>query len=242
MTRICLVFASLVIVRSPAHASSHASSHGESAEDKLADAAVLAADQALQWEGSTAFEIGTFHTASIYNLAYGVDLQGGARLNRIAVYGDYSLLGLSTGDPSYSSAAYYTNDGSSPLSEKPSGLVQRFGLNAHYSIGRFITAFGGAGLVGDFWIEAGLGEQLVRWNEGGRLHRADVSFGIGAQLGGRGTEHHGGYFLGLRVTASQTPAGYVRTEPTCAGPCDTATPPLGLDKSVLLTTGIVFGS
>jgi hypothetical protein len=237
MTRTCLVFAALAIVGSPARASSH----GESAQDKLADAAILAADQALQWEGSTAFEVGTFHTAAIYNLAYGVDLQGGARLNRIAVYGEYSILGLSTSDSSYPSATYYTNDGS-PLSDKPSGLVQRFGLDVRYSIGRFITAFGGAGLAGDFWVEAGLGEQLVRWNEGGLLHRADVSFGIGAQLGGRGTEHHGGYFLGVRVMVSQTPAGYVGTEPTCAGPCDTATPPLGLDKSVLLTTGIVFGS
>jgi hypothetical protein len=129
-----------------------------------------------------------------------------------------------------------------PDGKTPTGMAQRFGLSARYSLGRFSTAAGGMAMTGDIWVEAGLGEQLIRWNAGGELHRMDISLGVGTSFGARGLHHHGAYYMAVRATIAHSPPSYDSDVPTCAGPCDTATPPLGLDKSILFVTGIVFGS
>ena len=234
-------FVAALACAAPSAEASHYS--GETEDDKVADVALLAADRAPQWEAGVAFAIGSFHTARVYNLAYGIDLAGGFRLNRLGFYGQYSLLALG-------SASTYTrygepalrSDGASDLSSHPSGLVQRLGLDVRYCLGRFIAATSGQALTGDIWVEGGLGAQFVRWNEGGALSRGDLSFGFGMQLGGRGPQHHGAYFFDLRATVAHSPASDTSSISTCAGPCDTPTPPIGLDKSILFTTGVIFGS
>jgi hypothetical protein len=232
----------LLLVPSVAHAGH---SYTETPQDKTEDAALIEADKQPQWEVGVAFDIGSFHTGPTYNLAYGFDLACGVRLNRLGLYGTYSLLGLGSGTPDYYTASNNTSAlvvGGEAPEQHPTGLVQRLGLDARYSFGHFIAASAGAGLIGDLWVEAGLGEQMIRWNEGGALHRTDVSFGFGMQMGGRGPAHHGGYYLGVRATIAGSPPAANSNATTCAGPCDTATPPLELDKSILFTTGFVFGS
>ncbi len=242
MPRTLWVFSALAIAAPPASAGHYS---GETEEDKVADVAVLAADREPQWEAGVAFAVGSFHTGPVYNSAYGADLLGGVRLGRFGFYGTYSLLGLGA-ESTYTlpGTAALTDDGSEPApsTTQPSGLAQRLGLDVRYSLARFIEATGGAAFAGDIWVEAGFGEQFIRWNEGGTLHRADLSFGFGMQLGGRGPQHHGAYFFGVRATVAHSPPAYNSDISTCAGPCDTPTPPLGLDKSILFTTGIMFGS
>jgi hypothetical protein len=243
MTRTLTLITTLVLT--PVAHAGH--SYAETPEDKVADVAVLAADRAPQWEVGVGFEIGTFHTGEIYDVAYGFDVAGGLRLERLGIYADYMLLGL--GAPSTTSTGsrgttYALGDVTTTpaTSGTPSGLAQRLGLDVRYSLGRFAEAASGIALVGDLWVEGGLGEQFIRWNEGGALHRTDLSLGIGMQLGGRGSQHHGAYFLGVRATIASSPPSATSGLATCVGPCDTPTPPLGLDKSVMFTTGVVFGS
>jgi hypothetical protein len=243
MPRTFWVYAALAIAAPSARAGHYT---GETDADKATDATVLAADRDLQWEGGVAFAIGSFHTGPVYNVAYGADFIGGARLDRLGLYAAYSLLGLGSSSTYIrpGAAAALTDDGSDlPMSStQPSGMAQRLGLDVRYSLGRFIATTGGEALTGDIWVEAGLGEQFIRWNAGGTLHRADLAFGFGMQIGGRGPQHHGAYFFGVRATVAHSPPAYNSDISTCAGPCDTPTPPLGLDKSILFTTGIMFGS
>ena len=93
----------------------------------------------------------------------------------------------------------------------------------------------------DFWGEAGLGVEHLRWDAGGTLTRPDLSLGIGATFIYLGRSRHSGITAGLRITIAP------RTDddgapPTCGGPCDTATPPASLDRSFLFDITVPFGT
>jgi hypothetical protein len=121
--------------------------------------------------------------------------------------------------------------------------VQRIGANARYSLGKITGE--DAPLRGDFWLEGGIGEQFIRWDLGGAMRRPDLSFGFGGQFAGRfGREHdhHAGIYYALKVTLARAPAEFTDRAPTCAGPCDTATRPIDIDRSFLFNVGIVFGN
>ncbi|HTR54037.1 MAG TPA: hypothetical protein VMJ10_25260 [Kofleriaceae bacterium] len=239
----------LALASSRAWAGHH---HVETDEEKSEDAVIQQVDSQPQLELGLAGRFGTFHTGPVYNMAAGVAVEGGVRLDKLALLGEYQLLGLF--DPNDSSrqqpstlpvnvdSAPAPAQAASPMHSTPGGVVHRLGANARYSVGRFLVAEGGIGVRGDLWLEGGLGEELIEWSGGGYLHRADVSIGAGAGIRFRGTQHHAGYQLGVRATFAEPPAGYMPvTTPTCAGPCDAPTIPHALDHSILGTFTIVFG-
>jgi hypothetical protein len=225
---------------------SYAGQHTETDEEKQQDAQILAADLAPHVQYGLGLRGGTYHVGPIYDLAFGFGVEAGVRLDRLALLGDYMLAGMSaapvTGQSSSTTAANSTSPTTSPSTPQVGGLVQRVGATARYSVAKFAEASGGVGARGDLFVEGGFGEQLVRWSGGGYLHRADISLGAGAGIQFRGTHHHGGYFLAARVTLAAPPNGVeTASTPTCAGPCDGATGPLSIDRSVMVMFTAQFG-
>jgi hypothetical protein len=151
------------------------------------------------------------------------------------------MLSISNAPPESDSAAAATQ----PIAGTPEidGIVHRIGANVRYSVAKLTGD--DVPLRGDFWLEGGIGEQMIRWDLGGELHRPDVSFGFGGQFGGRfGREHdhHAGMYYALKVTLARAPSEFSDRAPTCAGPCDSATRPISVDRSFLFNLGIVFGN
>lgn len=227
----------------PALAGHH---HEETEEEKANDQKVREADAAPHAQYGIGPRFGSFHVGPIYDFAYGVAFEGGVRLDRLALLGEYTLLGISdatnTTKQTQTTGALSTDGGSSTPAGNPGGLVQRVGANARYSVAKFMDAGGGVGVRGDFWVEGGFGEQLIRWSGGGYLHRADLSLGAGYAIQFRGPHHHGGYQLGVRVTLAAPPPAYqTNSAPTCAGPCDGPTGQINIDRSILGALTVIFG-
>jgi len=228
-------------------AASHGNPYPETAEEKVEDMDVVAADAAPHLQGSVGFELGTFHTGPVYNFAYGFALDAGVQLDKLAILGQYAFLGLASPEPTGATTTTYntvdlTSAAGDSGSGTPTGFVQRFGAAARYSVAKATTAQHGLGLRFDTWVEAGIGEQLLRWSGGGYLHRPDVELAVGLQFDLRGLHHHGGWFMGMRVTLASPPRMEGPTPaPTCAGPCDGPTGPIGIDRSILFVTAVDFG-
>lgn len=221
--------------------------HEETEEEKASDQQVRQADASPHAQYGLGPRFGTFHVGPIYDFGFGATFEGGVRLDRLALLGEYTLLGISDASnaktQTQTTGALSTDGSSTPSpSTNPGGLVQRIGANARYSVAKFIDASGGVGVRGDLWIEGGLGEQLIRWSGGGYLHRADISLGAGYAIQFRGPHHHGGYQLGVRVTLAAPPAAYQTSgPPTCAGPCDGPTTQMNIDRSILGALTVIFG-
>jgi hypothetical protein len=225
-------------------------SYIESPADLAADSRVIEVDQGPVFDSSIGFDLGTFHTAQVYNSAAGLDVEAGIRLDRLAILGRYSLLWLS--DPNSGSTTDSTGDATGvaltgvglAMAGTPSGFAHRFGVAARYSVARGLWADHGIAARVELWVEGGLGEQLIRWNAGGYVDRHDVSIAVGSTIGGRGEHHHGGWYLGVRATLAPPPpdAPALTAPPTCAGPCDGPSRPIGIDRSILFVTGASFGS
>ena len=232
----------IAMIAGTAEASHGGAGYPETDSDKADDADVIAAEQRPHFEGSVGFELGTFHTGPVYNFAYGLALDGGIRLDRLVVLGEYAFLGLGAPTPTGESTTGTALEAMPPSDSTPTGFVQRFGLASRYSVARSFTASHGMGLRFDTWVEAGVGEQMLRWSGGGYLHRPDLELAFGVQMNLRGTHHHGGWFMGMRVTLAAPPKMIgPPAPPTCAGPCDGPTGPLGIDRSFLFVTAVDFG-
>ncbi len=221
--------------------------HEETEEEKALDQQVKDADASPHAQYGLGPRFGTFHVGPIYDLAFGFTFEGGVRLDRLALLADYTLLGITdaqtTAKMDQTTGALATDGSSTPApSSNPGGLVQRLGANARYSVAKFMEAYGGTGARGDLFVEGGFGEQLIRWSGGGFLHRADISLGAGFSIQFRGPHHHGGYQLGVRVTLASPPEAYQSTGPaTCAGPCDTPTGQMNIDRSIVGGITVIFG-
>jgi hypothetical protein len=197
-------------------------------------------DRSTRWEGAFGIRVGSVHVGSFDGMGFGFHLDGGARFDRLFVYGEYSYLMLSNAPTTSDSAA---NGAAVMPPPEIDGVEHRIGANARYSVGKITGEE--VPLRGDFWLEAGVGERLVQWDQGGELRRPDMSFGFGGQFGGRfGREHdhHAGIYYAMKMTFSRAPESYTDRAPTCAGPCDTPTRPNSMDRSFLFNLGIVFGN
>jgi len=181
----------------------------------------------LQPVGEVGMLIGGFRVGPISGMAAGLKLGAGVRLDRIALDGEYDFISVGESD--------YTNP------DPVRGLVHRIGANIRYSFATLSKH--GFPLRGDFWLEAGVGRQYLRWYGGGKLTRNDVSLGLAGQLSFRfgETKHKKiGLFYALKVMASKRPDEKM-LPPTCAGPCDEPTGPIPYDLGVFFDFAVVFG-
>lgn len=188
--------------------------------------------RARQWsrprfEGGFGLLAGGFTVSSVHGGAVGLHVDGGARLGRLAVLGEYNF--LSIGQDQYT----YEN----PIR----GVLHRLGANARYSL----AAFGGhdVPIRGDIWVEGGLGTELVQWHGGGELSRRDLSFGVGGQMtvrvGGGKRPNFIGFYYAFRGLVARDPFPG-KEMPTCAGPCDTPTGPSAWDTGAFFNFGVSF--
>ncbi|MEZ4399629.1 MAG: hypothetical protein R3B06_06405 [Kofleriaceae bacterium] len=180
-----------------------------------------------RFEGGFGLLAGSYTVATVHGAGVGLHVDGGVRLNRLALLGEYDF--LSVGESSY--------DNPAPVR----GVLHRLGANARYSL----ASFGGRNvpLRGDIWIEGGVGNQLVQWHGGGELSRRDLAFGVGGQMTARiGGDRHPnylGFYYAFRGLVARDPFPS-KDMPTCAGPCDTPTGPSSWDTGAFFNVGLVF--
>jgi hypothetical protein len=119
-----------------------------------------------RFEGGFGLLAGSYTVSSVHGGGVGLHVDGGVRMGRLALLGEYDF--LSVGQDAYT----YEN----PIR----GVLHRVGANARYSV----AAFGGRAVPirGDIWLEGGVGSQLVQWHGGGELSRRDLAFGVGGQM------------------------------------------------------------
>jgi hypothetical protein len=186
-------------------------------------------DHHVQPEGALGFLIGAMGIGPINGPAYGMQLAGGTRFDRFLLQGEYDF--LSVGESSY--------DPNNP--DPVRGLMHRIGANLRYS---FVTLTKhDFPLRGDFWLEAGVGREYLRWYGGGKLTRNDVELGLGGQMTVRwGQNKHKkvGLFYALKMTGARR-ADAKEMPPTCAGPCDEPTGPIPYDLGIFFDVAVVFG-
>ena len=156
-------------------------------------------------------------------------LDAGLRSTRWLFYAEYDLLSFSWPGP----AAALSGQ---PVAGATTGLMQRLGGSARYAVGRI----GEKDMDSTVWAEAGVGLEHVAWDAGGTWTRPDVTLGVGTTLFGQGDDKHCGMSFGFRVTLARR--DNATGMPTCAGPCDTATPPSGWDRSIVFDMTLLFGT
>ena len=216
----------------------------ETEQDRADDTAVLAADAAPHPEYSLGFRLGSFHTGPVYDLAVGFAIEAGMRFDRLQLLGEYNFFDLVDPTPEKTDmTAELTSDPASSPPAHPTGYVHRIGAIARYSLAHFMDADHGVAARGDFFVEGGLGEELIEWSGGGYLHRPDLAIGASWQMGGRGISRHAGLRLGFRATFAGSPPDHTPAGgPTCAGPCDAPTVPSHtIDHSFLFALSFQFG-
>jgi hypothetical protein len=203
----------------------------------LASSAVLPAaanaDQAdfdvNRWDITIGGLIGGYSVGPIGGIAGGMHIDAGRTMKNVFLYGEYDF--VSVGD----SPDYYDT-------EKVTirGQMHRLSVNARYRGARFGGQY--SPVQGAVWFEGGLGNETILWNEGGRLSRRDISFGLGLEatfkVGEEKKKYIGVYyaFKGLVADSPDT-----SDSETCAGPCDEATGPIPYDFGAFFSLGVTFG-
>src|SRR5579862_717745 len=169
--------------------------------------------KSTHFEGDVGFLVGGMSVGPIDGFAGGMYAEGGIKRDRLMLLGEYDLLSVGQ-----TPAADDPNAPANPVR----GYMNRFGLDARYSIARF--GGGDIPIRGDIWLTGGLGAEVIQWYEGGKLHRADAEIGLGAQASFRyGSEGHPkfiGFFYAVRAFIAKAPPSKNDNIPVCAGPCD----------------------
>lgn len=172
--------------------------------------------------------VGGYDVGPVGGPGVGVHLDAGRRMGALFLLGEYNL--LSVGESSY--------DNPDPIR----GRMHRFGAAARYNF----ADFGGGRytpIMGAFWLEAGLGWQIVEWDEGGVLRRNDLSLGFGAEMDIRqkSKDRFWSIYYAFRATIAKAPPSKGDDVATCGGPCDEPTPPSPYDLGLFFNMGFTFG-
>jgi hypothetical protein len=174
--------------------------------------------------------VGGYGVGPVGGAGVGLHLDVGRQMGDLKLYGEYNFLSIGE--------AYTEED---PVR----GVLHRGGLAARYN---FATLGGGRykPIQGAFWLEAGLGRQYIRWNEGGVLERDDVSFGFGAQFNfmiGKNSPNPKvlGFYYAFKAMVARAPDADEMAPATCGGPCDRPTGPSPYDVGAFFNMGLQFG-
>jgi len=122
--------------------------------------------------------------------------------------------------------AILSRKGKDDLEHNIRGYAARVGGSVRWTFAR-VAADQNVGF--DFWLQAGVGGKLVQWWGGGRLLRPDGLVGMGmSEVLGRSRRFS--FDAGFMAVFGR---GASRGDPTCAGPCDEATPPVSGDFELI---------
>lgn len=226
----------LLLASSPARAQPGATSDDHAAAQAY-DAAIDY-EQRVRWQSELSVFLGDAAIDHVdASTSPGYSLATGIHDDRITLLAEYTLAEVHYRAPIATDATLGT-----PLYFDTSGLLHRIGLTGRYS---FVKLSSGEGLVrwhGDSWLEAGIGEQIARWDRGGTFTRPDLALGIGIEGARRGSSaRRAGVFVALRFQLGRRTD--IDSAPTCSAPCTMASPPAAWsDQSLLLHVGFLFGN
>jgi hypothetical protein len=184
-------------------------------------------------EASIGVQMGTF-LVNGESSALGVSghLDAGLRYGRWLFYGDYGLYDTSEPPPEDGVSARGPDD------MRRAGIMHRFGANTRFAVMRSSNYDSAL----ELYVEGGLGVQHFRWDAGGVWTRRDLAFGVGVSMLSADDDHHLGATLGVRVLLSGR-NDVTGDEPRiCGGPCDEATGPTTIDRSIMFGLTIHFGT
>ncbi len=126
-----------------------------------------------------------------------------------------------------------------PAGGTTTGIEQRLGIAARYTVDRFGDFDHREGGWFDMWVEAGAGLEHFNWDAGGVWTRPDVALGVGFTLGGRFERRFHGLTFALRVQFA--PKQSSSDQLACGGPCDAPSAATGWDRSAVFEIGWAFG-
>lgn len=174
--------------------------------------------------------VGSYGVGYIDGTGVGMHFELGRKSGPVYLYGEYDMLSV--------------GESSIDIENPVRGFLHRGSANVRYNFaqvgGRRVP------VQGEFWVEAGIGQQYVRWHKGGKLTRNDLSIGFGAKANFRLSKRHAkkpktlGFHYAFKAFIARAPDGG-STEPTCAGPCDEPTPPSPNDLGLFFNVGLEFG-
>ena len=163
----------------------------------------------------------------------------GIHRSRLSFLAEYSLGGVG-----YHTTLSPARSDGTPVTVGSDGLMHRFGAVARwaYAKGQTDVESDGFQALGDLYVDAGAGVEVIRWDDGGELVRPDLAFGIGGEFGFRASKtQRGTLSIALRMHVARRNDRDNLAE-TCAAPCTSPTAPTAWsDRSYLLELGYTFG-
>lgn len=215
--------------------------HADTDEEAAASAFSAAVDyeQRVRWQSELGLFLGDApidHVDAATSPGYSIAT--GVHRDRITLLGEYTLAEIHYRAPIMGDATQ-----GAPLYFDTSGLLHRIGATARYSFVRLASGEGIERWYGESWLEAGVGEQIARWDRGGTFTRPDLAFGIGLQGSRRASSvARAGLFVALRVHVGRR-TDIDNAPPTCSAPCTMPSPPAAwTDISTMLHVGFLFGT
>ncbi len=214
---------------------------GASTDDHTASLAFAQAvdyEQRVRWQSELSLFVGGAPIDHVEaSTSPGYSIASGIHDDRITLLGEYTLAEIQYRAP------YLAQTVGSPTYFESDGLLHRFGLTGRYSFVKLASSEGIVRWHGDAWLEAGVGEQLARWDRGGTFTRPDLAVGIGLQAARRGSSaSRTGLFVALRVQFGRR-TDIDNAPPTCSAPCTMPSPPAAwTDRTALLHVGFLFGN
>ena len=163
----------------------------------------------------------------------------GLHRDRLTFLAEYSLGGIGY----HTTLSPQRSDGTA-ITVGSDGLIHRFGAVARwaYAKAQSDVESGGFQGLGDLYVDAGAGVEVIRWDNGGSLVRPDLAFGIGAETGFRVSHtQRGTLAIALRMHVARRSDRDSLAE-TCSAPCSWPTAPTAWsDRSYMLELGYTFG-
>jgi len=187
----------------------------------------------LHLAGDVGFEIGALHYDSDQTLLVGVAGSVGVAYGRFALLADLADESTSAPQPVPLALA---RDGAIATSDDTGGELRRLGLRARIALTRHLEGDDDGVAEASWFVDFGAGREHVDWNVGGVLDRDDVVLGIGARAFSHA--HRRGAMLELSTIVTRR---YNDGVPMCGGPCQMATLPSSIDRSIVVDLRYVFG-
>lgn len=207
-----------------------------------AQTTAVASDEPADDDGGNPFRLGrsdfgfgllagSYSVGPVSGPGVGLHLDAGWNRKAWLIYGEYDFVSIGQNQ----------QDVTDPIR----GLLHRFAAMGRYAFAEF-----GDGqnfpLQGQFWLEGGVGREIVMWDKGGRLGRNDIAIGLGAEANvvtRRDTPDPNvfGIYYAFRMTIARAPDDGAIEMATCGGPCDEATLPSPYDLGLFFNAGLSWG-